>query len=139
MKFKILESIAHNVADSLGSGDSMLVGVYNFDIYAEASRSRKRFIQVDFLTGKSTAAWPSWKLRSTIRKYKDGLKDLCAKHDTAPDAFRTLTARYFRDGIGKRMVVTIENKQGRRSIREYVGNPGKRIRVLDPLGRVRSK
>jgi hypothetical protein len=139
MKFKVLQSIAHNVADSLGSGDCMLIGVYDIDIYTDASRSRKGFIEVDFLTGKSSGAWPSWRLRRAIRSYKEGLRALCAKHGTTPDAFRALTARYSRDQIGKRMLVTIEDKQGRRSIKEYVGIPGRRIRVLDPLGRVRPK
>jgi hypothetical protein len=139
MKFKVLESIAHNVADSLGSGDGMLVDVYDVDIYGEAGRSRKRFFEVDFLTGKATGAWPSLSLRFAIRKYKGGLTLLCAKHGTTPEAFRRLTARYFRDRVGRRMVVTIEDKQGRRSVREYVGIPGRRIRVLDSLGRVRPK
>lgn len=139
MKFKVLESIAHNVADSLGSGDSMLVGEYDMDIYEEASRSRKGYIEVDFLSGKATGAWPSLSLRFTIRKYKGGLTLLCAKHGTTPEAFRRLTARYFRDRVGRRMDVTIEDKQGRRSIREYVGIPGRRIRILDPLGRVRTQ
>jgi hypothetical protein len=139
VKFRQLESIAHNVADSLGSGDCMLIDIYDIDIYEHASRSRTGFIEVDFLTGKSAGVWASWKLRSAIRKYKEGLKDLCAKHNTTPEAFRMLTARYFRDRVGKRMVVTMETKQGRRSVKEYVGNPSRRIRVLDPLGRVRSK
>ena len=117
----------------------MLIGVYEMDIYGEASRSRKGFIQVDFLTGKSTGARPSLSLRRAIRKYKDGLALLCAKHGTTPDAFRTLTARYSRDSIGTRMLVTVEDQKRRPSVKEYVGIPGKRIRVLDPLGRVRPK
>ena len=139
VKFKVLESIAHNIADSLGSGDCMLVGVYDVDIYREASRSRKRFIEVDFRAGKSTGAWPSLRLRFAIRKYKNGLTELCSKHGTTPDVFRSLRARYFQDRVGKRMVVTVQDQRGRRSIREYVGNPGTRIRVLDKLGRVRTK
>jgi hypothetical protein len=54
VKFRHLESIAHNVADSLGSGIGMLVGRYEMDIFGEANRSPEGFIVVDFLTGTSS-------------------------------------------------------------------------------------
>ncbi len=32
-------------------------------------------------------------------------------------------------------IVTVEDRQGRRSVDEYLGSPGKRVKVLDDLGR----
>lgn len=108
----------------------MLVGVYDIDIYGEAGRSRQGFSQIDFLTGKSTGAVPSLSLRDAIHQYKEGLTHLCTKHSITSQAFRTLTAHYSRDKIGNRTVLTTANQQRRRSAKEYIGVPGKRIRVL---------
>jgi hypothetical protein len=139
MKFDELRSIAHNIADSLGSGIGLLVGVYEMDVFGEASRSSEGFITVDFLTGKSSGATPSLSLARAIALYKDAFADLCGKHSSSPAAFRELTARYSSDPHGKRFLVTIEDQHGHRAVDTYVGTPGRRVRVLDPLGRIRSK
>jgi hypothetical protein len=53
--------------------------------------------------------------------------------------FRELSARYSVDVHGPRVVVTVEDYKGLRAVDEYVGVPGRRIRILDHLGRVRRK
>jgi hypothetical protein len=136
MKFRQLESIAHNIADSLGSGIGLLVGVYEMDVFGEARRSPEGYIQVDFLTGTSSGGTPSADLTRAIAMYKKGLADLCEKHGPTPAAFQELVARY----SGRRhMVVTVMDDVGRHSSREFVGTPARRPRVLDQLGRVRPK
>lgn len=57
----------------------------------------------------------------------------------APDAFRELKARFSSDAFGRRFIVSIEDKQGRRSTDEYLGNPGRRVKELDGHGRMRPK
>jgi hypothetical protein len=136
VKLRRLESIAHNIADSLGSGIGLLVGVYEMDIFGEVTRSPEGYIEVDFLAGTSSGGTPSPDLERAIALYKKGLSDLCEKHGTTPAAFRQLTARY----SGRRhIVVTVTDAAGRHSSREFVGTPARRPRVLDQLGRVRPK
>ena len=139
MKFDELRSIGHNIADSLASGIGLLIGVYEMDIFGEATRSPEGFITVDFLTGTSAGGIPSPSLARAIALYRDALALLCGKHGTTPSVFRELTARYSIGSYGKHFLVTIADHHGHRSVDEYVGSPGRRVRVLDSLGRVRRK
>jgi len=136
VKYRQLESIAHNIADSLGSGIGMLVGFYEMDVFGEAFRSPEGFIVVDFLTGTSSGAVPSSYLANAIAAYRKGLADLCEKHGTTPAAFAELTARY---AAPRHILVTVTDQAGRKSSREFVGTPARRPKVLDPQGRVRPK
>jgi hypothetical protein len=139
MKFDELKSIGHNIADSLASGIGLLIGVYEMDVFGEATRSPEGFITVDFLNGTSEGGTPSPSLAAAIRLYRDALVDLCEKHGTSPSAFRELTARYSIDRYGGRFRVSVQDQQGHHSVDEYVGVPGRRVRVLDHLGRIRPK
>ena len=139
MKFDELRSIGHNIADSLASGIGLLIGAYELDIFGEAVRSPERFITVDFLTGTSEGGAPSASLTRAIVLYRDAFADLCARHGTSPSAFRQVKARYSVDRIGGRFVVIVEDQGGRRAEDEYVGLPGRRIKVLDRLGRIRPR
>ena len=139
MKFDELKSIGHNIADSLASGIGLLIGIYEMDIFGEASRGPEGFITVDFLTGSSEGGKTSASLATAISLYRDALSDLCNKHGTLPSAFRELTARCSTDEYGGRFLVAVQDQQGHRSVDEYIGLPGRRIRVLDYLGRVRPK
>jgi hypothetical protein len=137
MKFDELRSIGHNIADSLGGGVSFLVHEYELDVFGDASRSPEGFITVNFLTGTSGGGQPSPVLAEAIPKFRDALGTLCEKHGTTAAVFRKLTARYSMGAYGRRVVVTVEDKGGRRSVDEYVGIPARRKKVLDHLGRVR--
>jgi hypothetical protein len=139
MKFDELRSIGHNIADSLASGIGLLIGYYEMDIFGEARRSPEGFIAVDFLTGTCPAGAPSQSLVRAVALYGDALADLCSRHGSSISAFRELTARYSADAYGTRLIVTVEDQQGRRATDEYVGVPGRRPKVLDHLGRVRRK
>ena len=139
MKFDELRSIGHNIADSLASGIGLLIGVYEMDIFGEAGRSPEGFITVDFLTGTSEGGTPSRSLARAISLYREAFVDLCGKHGTSPSAFQKLTARYSVNSHGGRFLVTVEDHAGRRMVDEYTGIPGRRARVLDPLGRIRPK
>jgi hypothetical protein len=137
MKMGVLRAIAHNVADSLGSGIGLLVGVYEMDVFGEAKRSPNRTIIVDFLKGKATGARVSSVLAGAITKYREALPKLCAKHGATIDDFKALTAKY--SSFNRRIVVTVQDRIGRCYVDEYVGIPAKHIKFLDKLGRVRTR
>jgi hypothetical protein len=139
MKFDDLRSIGHNIADSLASGIGLLIGVYETDVFGEASRSPGGFLTVDFLAGRCEAGNPSLALASAVARYGVSLAELCKKHGASRSDFRRLTARYSSDPLDRRFTVTVEDRRGHRSVDEYVGSPGRRQKVLDALGRVRRK
>ena len=140
MKFDQLRSIAHNIADSLASGVGLPIGVYLTNIFDEATVTPEGFITIDFLTGSTSGGRPSPSLDGAIVLYRDALVDLCREHGTAPSAFRQLNARYSVDEQGgARFAVTIEDCRGRHITDEYEGLGGRRVRVLDQLGRIRPK
>jgi hypothetical protein len=139
MKFDQLRSIGHNLADSLASGCSLLMGVYEINVFAEAKRSDQGVMIVDFLAGTYAGGTPSASLSRAISSSRDALVDLCKKHGTTPSAIQTLSARYSVDSLGPRFTVTVEDRSGHHADDEYVGIPGRRVRIVDHLGRVRAQ
>lgn len=139
MKFDELRSIAHNISNSLASGVGLPIGIYGTDIFGEARRCKEGFITVDFLTGASIGGNVSPLLAEAIKQYQNALISLCLKHRTSVAEFRKLTTEYLNHMSVPRFVVSIEDVRGRRSVDEYAGFPGARVRVLDRLGRARKK
>jgi hypothetical protein len=119
----------------------MLIGVYVMDdVFDAAAKNAEGYITVDFLHGTIVDGNVSPSISQAIAKYRDALPGLCEKHGVPVSAFRELTARYFGGrGLGSRYLVSIEDQAGRRSSDEYVGRPGRRIKVMDSLGRIRTK
>jgi hypothetical protein len=138
VKHDKLRSIAHNVADSFASGIGLPLGYYATDVFGEAKRSPEGFITVDFLEGTLVTGRASGPLGKAVGLYRGVLADVSAKHGASVSQFRTLTARYSVDSHGRRVVVTIEDSEGRRSIDEYVGDPLRHIKTVDSAGRVRT-
>ena len=136
MKFDVLRSIGHNIADSLASGESMLTGQYGTDPFVEAKRSPNGFIYVNFLIGTSNSLSPSFE--RGVALFGEVLPKLCQKHGTSPSVFRRLEAKYLSDVIPRRFFVVVEDQQGRSATDEYAGHGG-RFRVLDPAGRIQRK
>lgn len=137
-KFDELRAIAHNLADSFGSGIGLLIGAYTMDVYGEARGAPDGFITADFLAGTLVGGEPSQTLAHAAARYRDALPELCDKHGAAASAFRQLTARYSADGLGRPgFVVTIVDQEGRSSVDRYVGTPGRRAKILDSLRRLR--
>ena len=92
MKHATLRSIAHNIADSLGSGVGLMIGVYEIDIYGEAAAAPSGWIVVDFLAGQVVEGTPSEHLKKAVGMYRDALPRLCAKHGASVSDFRELIA-----------------------------------------------
>lgn len=137
MKHAVLTAVAHNIADSLASGIGLLIGDYTMDVFGEAARSPQGFITVDFLTGATEGAEPSWSLARSVRLYANALPEFCTKHGVEKSDFRTLTARYSSTALTVEFTVEVVDCLGRRSQDRYAGIPGSRPKVLDARGRVR--
>jgi hypothetical protein len=139
MKIGILRAIAHNIAESLGSGCGLLIGVYEMNVYGEAKKSPGQVIAIDFLAAEAIEGRASRILASAIKKYRKALPMLCTKHGASIEDFKTLTARYSVDAFTRRLVVTVRDRVGRCYVDEYVGIPARHIKVTDHLGRVRTQ
>ncbi|MEO5773033.1 MAG: hypothetical protein ABIQ32_02805 [Sphingomicrobium sp.] len=137
MKFGTLTSIGHNIADSVASGIGLMIGVYEIYIFREAAAAPEGFIEVDFLAGEATAGEPSAELQRALKLYAEALPDLCKRQGVDVSDFNQLSVRFSGGPMSERFTVTIEDRNGRSSVDEYFGLPGKRPRVLDHLGRVR--
>jgi hypothetical protein len=136
MKHANLRSIAHNIADSLGSGIGLMVGVYEIDVYGEAAAAPNGQIVVDFLAGQIVEGTPSERLKKIVGLYREALPGLCAKHGASVSDFRELVVRY---SAATLFDVTIEDSHGRRTTAEYAGIPAQRQMIVDGLKRVRPK
>ncbi len=128
MRFGELKSIGHNIAASLASGVGLPVGVYWTDVFGEAQKSPAGAIEVDFISGEITIGTPSPGLLEVAQLYKGFLSELCARHGTTAEAFRTLAVRYGVDIVqGPHFTVRVEDNHGRSSTDRYVGWSGKRF------------
>lgn len=128
MKHGNLKSLGHNIADSLASGIGLMIGVYEMDVFAEASSASEGFINVDFLNAMSTGSQTSSGLSRAICLYKEALPALCEKHGISLNEIKILEARFGTDPVyGRHFTVTVEANDGKRSTDQYVGMPGRRL------------
>jgi hypothetical protein len=134
MKLDQLRAIGHNIADSLADRNGFFIGHYDMRLFEEVLRSPDGFNEVDFLTGASTGGQPSAALARMLSLYSEALPSLRQKHRISRSAFRQLRARFLAD---RRFAVTVEDGKGRCVTDEYAGFPGRRIKTLDAMGRVR--
>ncbi len=137
MKHAELRAIVHNVADSLASGVGLLIGYYAMDVFGEAARSEEGAMTVDLLTAGVTEGDASESLRNAILLYREALPKLCEKAGGSVADLRHASVRFWSDAIGPRFAVTIEDARGKRSTAEYVGVPGKRLKLADDFERDR--
>jgi hypothetical protein len=66
MKHGALTSIAHNIADSMGSGIGFMIGLWDMAIYTEAAKSPNGYITVDLMTGAVSGGPTSQNLTKAI-------------------------------------------------------------------------
>lgn len=127
VKIGELASFGHNLADSLASGICFMVGTYSVDIHAEAAASPEGHVVVDFLMGSTSGAPVSPGLAQAIRRYSEMLPQFARRHGLDASEIKALSARFGTDPVaGRHFVVTVETSDGRRSVDQYVGIPGRR-------------
>jgi hypothetical protein len=139
MKHAELRACAHNVADSLASGIGLMIGHYNMDVFGEASRSPGGAITVDFLGGLVVEGEASEPLQEAVGLYRAAFSNLCGLAGGSVRDVVEAKARFWQTPIGRRFTVSVADTAGRSSTTEYAGVPGRRVKVLDGLGRVRRK
>jgi len=141
MKHNKLHGVAHNYADSIAGGLSFVVPhqVIHTHVFAEAASNKDGFLVADFLTGKVQGAFPEGEAEHALPLFKNAFPEFCDKHSIDVSDYKALLVRFISDSDGNRFVVTVEDRTGRRSSREYVGNQSKRSETLDDLGRRRPK
>jgi len=129
MKFGTLKSLGHNVADSVASGIGLMIGVYEMNVFTDATSSKDGFVKVDFLRGKALGTEISTSMQRAIQLYREALPRLCEKHGIRLEEISELEAKFGVDPVyGPHFTVTVENTSGRRSSDQYIGVPGKRSR-----------
>ncbi len=129
MKFDDLCSIAHNFADSFGSGASLLFNSYGFYPYDDAERSADGILEIDFLRGAVISGIVSADMEKFVSMSPSVLADLCARHDASSGLFAELRTKYIKTAAGRAFEVTIVDHKGRSRTDRYDGIDGKR---LDP-------
>ena len=139
MKHNQLHSVANNFADSLASGISLVIGHYDLDVFAVAEANGDRSVLVDFLTGAVKSEVHDRKLKEAVPLFQKAFPEFCGKHGVSASDFEAFVVRYVAARNGCKYYVTIEDREGQRSSKEYTGIPGRRTEVLDHLGRRRSK
>ena len=124
MKFDDLRSIAHNIADSFGSGASLLFN-YGFYPYEDAERSPDGVLEVDFLRGTVLSGQPSSELLDRISLSPSVVADLCSRYGQSVDAFACFRTRYVKTTVGRRYEVTVTDRSGRTLTDYYDGVGGR--------------
>lgn len=141
MKHNKLHCVAHNYTASLAGGLSFVVPhhVIHTHVFAEAAANENGFIVANFLTGEVGGAYPGGEIEYALPLFKNAFPSFCEKHDVEVLDFAVFLVRFIAGKDGHSYVITIEDRSGRRSSREYIGNKGKRSEMRDNLGRRRPK
>jgi hypothetical protein len=124
MKFDDACSIAHNFADSFGSGSSLL---FNFGTwpYPDAARSPDGVLEIDFLKGAVLSGVASTELRRHIANAPSLFSDFCERHGQPVQAFAAFTVRYVADGSSRYFDVTVQVDTGRGRTDRYSADGGR--------------
>jgi hypothetical protein len=126
MKFDVLASIGHNLADSVASGASYLFNFWDQHVFRDVKNDPQGRIEIDFIAGRVIGGQASNELHLVVSHSSEVLRGLCEKHSVSPDAFRRLTAAMIADSEPQ-FAVTIEDQRGRCRTDTYRGSPGKRV------------
>jgi hypothetical protein len=116
-----------------------MIGYYPMDVYAEAAAAPEGYVEVDFLTGRISGGQVSPSFSAAIKIYQEELPKLCERHGVEVTDLHKLTARFSGQGFSRGFSVMTEDNDGRTATDYFRGMPGKRVKVLDHLGRVRPK
>ena len=136
MRHGILCAIGHNLADSLGSGMCFVIGMWSTNVFGEAANAEEA-IEVDFLNGQIIRGACSENLQSAVKRFGEILPDFCRANGADVTHFTGLSASFHATSLGPRVSLHVADRSGKCSTTEYSGYPLKRVRAIDPQGRVR--
>jgi hypothetical protein len=130
MRYTDLKAVGHNIADSLASGIGLMIGIYQMNVFSEASAEPPGYIDVDFVSGTATGSPVSKGLSRGVALYSsEALPVLCEKHRVDLRQVRTIQARFSVHAVyGPQFTVTVEDLRGKRSVEHYAGYSGRRLR-----------
>lgn len=134
MKFGVLKSIGHNIADSAASGLGFPIGYYAMDVFQEAQASPDGRLVVDFLSGAVLEGVASDSLAKAFDLYRGALAELCERHGGGVTDFGRLEVVFSLHPVyGNRFDVTIEDRAGKSATDSYFGTPGRKLRKARAL------
>ncbi len=123
----------------MASGLGFVVGYCQTDVFGEAATSPGGVIEIDFLHGSIVRGRHSDQLKNAAATFGQAFPAFCTKNGAEVADFQSFLAAFDARGGMCRAMLTIVDRNGRRSLTEYDGVPLKRLRVLDTLGRIRRK
>lgn len=139
MKHAKLQAIVHNVADSLGSGISLMTGFYDLDVYTDAGNSPTKTLRLDLLGGVVMEGEARANLVAALQRVPGALLEQCKKAGVSREDFRRAEVVFRVDTVEPGFTILVEDRSGRLTETDYLGAPAKREKVLDAYGRVAPK
>ncbi len=139
MKHEKLQAIVHNVADSLGSGVSLMTGFYDLDVYTDARNSPKKALRLDLMAGVVTEGEARANLVAALQRVPGALAAQCAKAGFSWEDLRRAEVVFRVDTVKPGFTILVEDRSGKVTETDYLGSPAKREKVLDAYGRVAPK
>jgi hypothetical protein len=141
MKLSHLRAAAHNLADSISSEVSSLLGYSPFGLWEHIAQRADQRLQLDLLTGEVMSTGAPTELQDRLRDCARIVPNFLREQRCDPSVVSSIRVEFRRTEMvlpsRKEAVVSIELADGRTSVDRYVGDPLKRPRRLDSQGRIR--
>jgi hypothetical protein len=136
MKHTQLQAIVHNVADSLGSGISLMLGYYALDVYADARNSPTGIIRADLLRGVVTEGDADEAFLGALKLIPAALAEQCEKAGGSWNEYRRAEVLFHGRRPEPGFTIVVEDQKGKRTETDYVGWPARRPMLVDDNGRL---
>jgi hypothetical protein len=131
VKIDVLASIAHDIADSLGSGESLVFNLWGIDLFRDAATSDGGVLEIDLLGGKLTRGSSSPDLIGAIQHGPRILASFAAPHGGLEPAPKAVVIKFFVErshlGVLRRFSTYVEDAGGKSRTAEFYGSPGRRL------------
>jgi len=121
----------------MASGMCFVIGIWSVDVFREAALSEGGVVEIDFLHGTIVRGDASDGLKAAAARFAEVLPEFCRKNRADVADFDAFSAAFEMSSLGRRVLLTVADRKGRRSITEYAGLPLKRLKIFDSAGRVR--
>ncbi|MGL5009004.1 MAG: hypothetical protein ACRC6I_03925 [Paracoccaceae bacterium] len=141
MNHNKLHGVAHNFADSLSGGLSFVVPHHMLftAVYAEAAATEHGLLAINFLDGTTKGAYPGGEVEKAASLFRVAFPAFCEKHGVDHSDYRVCFVHFKAGKTRNSYVITVEDRQGKRTSREYDAVRGRRSKAMDERGRVRPK